>query len=248
MTSQEPNPPQNADNRAPDTQVIAVETPAPVFVDSTGRRGRLLRRLALAFGIVVVSYGGVLSVSLAGGPVSSSAVLPLPGLDDDKAEETAEVKPSPSPTPAPSGTAAQRYIIESLNKQAGARPRTTAPSGSAKPTGKATSKPAATKSATPKPSATKSASPSASTSHTPESTGTTKPSPSVSSSAPDTSGTAGGEVVESTAIAEPLPPLVIIITPTTDAPTTDAPTADIPTDIPAAEPTETEPTETEGLV
>ncbi|GIF08779.1 hypothetical protein [Actinoplanes siamensis] len=104
MTTQETQQPQTADQRNPDTEFIAVAAPAPVFVDSTGRRSRLLRRIALGFGILVVSYGGLVSVSLAGGPVSSSAVLPLPGVDD--ADQAAPVPPRPSPAPAavPSGS------------------------------------------------------------------------------------------------------------------------------------------------
>jgi hypothetical protein len=67
------------DPAEPQTNLIA---PAPVFVDAEGRRARLLRRLAYAFGALVLVYGGLISVSLAGGPVRSSAVLPLPLLED----------------------------------------------------------------------------------------------------------------------------------------------------------------------
>ncbi len=99
MTSQEPRTPHSVDSDNPDTEVIVVSSPAPVFVDSTGRRRRLLRRLSYVFGGLCMVYGGLVSVSLAGGPVSSSAVLPLPDLRDD-AEEAAGPRPAPAPAPS----------------------------------------------------------------------------------------------------------------------------------------------------
>lgn len=146
MTSQEPQNSHYADEYAPETEVIAVPEPAPVFVDSTGRRSRLLRRLALAFGILLVAYGGLVSVSLAGGPVSSSAVFPLPGLDDDE-DDKPEAEPAPTPEAAPTTTAARR-IAESVQRDGTdqRRPAVT-------PTPKASAKPS--KSPTPKPSPSK---------------------------------------------------------------------------------------------
>lgn len=146
VTSQEPQTSYNADEYAPETEVIAVPEPAPVFVDSTGRRSRLLRRLALAFGVLLVAYGGLVSVSLAGGPVSSSAVFPLPGLDDaDDDEPEAEPVPTPKPTPT---TSAARRIVESVPRD-GTDQRRPAVS----PSPKASAKPS--KSPTPKPSPSK---------------------------------------------------------------------------------------------
>jgi hypothetical protein len=98
VTLPEPITPQPADREIPDTEVIVVSPPSPVFVDSTGRRRRVLRRLAYAFGALCMLYGGLISVSLAGGPVSSSAILPLPVLPDRPARPVAA---RPSPTPAP---------------------------------------------------------------------------------------------------------------------------------------------------
>ncbi|WP_221324448.1 hypothetical protein [Actinoplanes sp. L3-i22] len=143
MTTQEHQHQQTADQRIPDTEVIAVATPAPVFVDSTGRRSRMLRRIALAFGILVVSYGGLVSISLAGGPVSSSAVLPLPGLDDDEKADPVPPRPGPAPAAIPSSTPA-RAPVESTGNPARqpARPA----SVTAKPA--ASTKPAATKAPT----------------------------------------------------------------------------------------------------
>ncbi|BCJ43004.1 hypothetical protein GCM10010168_02550 [Actinoplanes ianthinogenes] len=155
MTTQEHHHPQTADQRIPDTEIIAVATPAPVFVDSTGRRSRLLRRIALAFGILVVSYGGLLGVSLAGGPVNSSAVLPLPGLDDG--DEKTAVPPQPSPAPAVSSSSAPAHgpLIESVDqpRRAPARQTTTTVPKAAtttKPATTTTTKPPA-KAATTKP-------------------------------------------------------------------------------------------------
>ncbi|WP_430780755.1 hypothetical protein [Actinoplanes sp. G11-F43] len=116
MTSQEPS--HHIDPYASATEVIAVPEPAPVFVDSTGRRSRLLRRIALAFGVVLIGYAGLVSVSLAGGPISSSAVLPLPGLDDDEEEAPeprAESTPAPTPEPKTTTSPATR-MIESANR------------------------------------------------------------------------------------------------------------------------------------
>lgn len=170
MTSQEPS--QNIDPIALDTEVIAVPVPAPVFVDSTGRRSRLLRHLALAFGVVLIGYAGLVSLSLAGGPISSSAVLPLPGLDDEDDERSrTESTPVPTPEPRTSTTPAGR-AAEPANREPQARrpvavTSTTRPSVA--PSRSASPKPVVSKSATPpdtKPveSATVSTSPSVSSS------------------------------------------------------------------------------------
>ena len=83
--------------------MILVAQPAPVFVDSTGRRRRLLRRLAYGFGAFCMVYGGLISLSLAGGPVSPSAVLPFPGLAE---HGTPTSCPSTRRHPTPRSTAA----------------------------------------------------------------------------------------------------------------------------------------------
>jgi hypothetical protein len=96
----EPETPLSVDRDIPDTEVIALSAPTPVFVDSTGRRRKMLRRLAYAFGALCMLYGGLISVSLAGGPVSSSAILPLPDLP----LHAAKAPPKPSRTPVPTVT------------------------------------------------------------------------------------------------------------------------------------------------
>jgi len=118
VTLQEPENPHSVESGIPDTEVIKVSSPAPVFVDSTGRRRRFLRRLAYGFGALCMLYGGLVSVSLAGGPVRSSAVLPLPDMQDDEPEVIA-AEPVPQPTPAPPQSAAPprpRLITEALRR------------------------------------------------------------------------------------------------------------------------------------
>ncbi|MFF5295745.1 hypothetical protein [Paractinoplanes globisporus] len=110
MTSQEPGNPQIDERDNPATEVvIAGPPPAPVFVDSTGRRSRLLRRVAYGFGGLVLLYGGLIAVSLAGGPVRSSAVLPLPGLEP-ATTGGAPARPSPTPAPTPSHPATPLFV------------------------------------------------------------------------------------------------------------------------------------------
>ena len=116
MTSLEPKTPQSADRDIPDTEVIVVSAPSPVFVDSTGRRRRLFRRLAYAFGALCMLYSGLLSVSLAGGPVSSSAILPLPNLPDHEAGP-AQARPSPTPAPSVSTPAQARLVSDALPRR-----------------------------------------------------------------------------------------------------------------------------------
>jgi hypothetical protein len=118
VTSQEPRTPHSVDHDIPDTEVIVVSSPAPVFVDSTGRRRRLLRRLSYAFGALCMVYGGLVSVSLAGGPVSSEAVLPLPDLRNDDAEDAAGPRPAPIPTPAASTRPPDLFVSEALPRRA----------------------------------------------------------------------------------------------------------------------------------
>jgi hypothetical protein len=112
VTSQELGTPHSAGSDSPDTEVIVVSSPVPVFVDSTGRRRRLLRRLSYGFGGLCMVYGGLVSVSLAGGPVSSSAVLPLPDLHDNDAEEATGPRPAPIPLPSVSARPIEVYIAD----------------------------------------------------------------------------------------------------------------------------------------
>jgi hypothetical protein len=113
VTSQEPKTPQSADHEIPDTEVLVVSAPSPVFVDSTGRRRRHLQRLAYVFGAVCALYGGLISVSLAGGPVSATAIRSLPDLPDHEVEP-GQARPSPTPEPTVTTPPKTRFISESL--------------------------------------------------------------------------------------------------------------------------------------
>ncbi|WP_149100655.1 hypothetical protein [Actinoplanes teichomyceticus] len=201
MTTQEPYHPQTADQPLPDTEVIAVATPVPVFVDSTGRRSRLLRRIALAFGILVVSYGGLVSVSLAGGPVRSSAVLPLPGVDDkDARTEPVPPRPSPAPEASPSSAPSRRPVIESVTRAN--REPVRHRSATATPTPSATSEPAKTRGSSRPTPAASTAKPSVSATRPTESTTTqpttapTKTSEPPPAPVPPAGGAGGGDPID----------------------------------------------------
>jgi len=178
VTSQEPENPHSAEPDNPDTEVIAVAAPAPVFVDSTGRRSRLLRRLAYAFGVLVMLYGGLISVSLAGGPVRSSAVLPLPGLEADKDDDVPPARPGPIPEPNADHSTKSLTAIDALP------PRRTSPASRLESTH------VPSKSASAKPTPSKTIKPSASTSHPVEST-TTSPATTPPTTPPATTPTTG---------------------------------------------------------
>lgn len=207
-----------------ETEVIVVAQPSPVFVDSTGRRSRLLRRFAYGFGALCVVYGGLVSVSLAGGPVSSSAVLPLPDLADaDDKEEVVVTRPSPLPEPSASSPALQP-VLEALPRGAAPATRETSqartvrrsPAPSKKPSATPSTKPSATPtSARPLESATTKPAKPSSPAVTPP-TGTTAPVAPVPPAPPYTGGQGGGE-----ASGEP-----------TDEPATEP--TDKPTDTPTA--------------
>jgi hypothetical protein len=225
VTTQEHQHQKTADQRIPDTEVIAVATPAPVFVDSTGRRSRMLRWIALAFGILVLSYGGLASISLAGGPVNSSAVLPLPGLDDDEKADPVPPRPGPAPAAIPSSTPARAPVESTANP---ARQSTRPAKVSAKP---AASKPTPAK--TPKKAATT----------TPPTRST--PTPTVTTTKPTESGTTPPTTGPTTTKApDPVPPAPAASPVTTKSTTRNQPAA-LPTLAPAGgdDPADTESSE-----
>ncbi|MFI6962901.1 hypothetical protein [Streptomyces sp. NPDC050255] len=55
----------------------------PVFVDSSGRRARLLRRAGAVLGVTCVGYAAVLALSFMGGiSLSPSTLLPFDGTSN----------------------------------------------------------------------------------------------------------------------------------------------------------------------
>jgi len=100
----------------------------PVFVDTTGKRRRWIRRGSVAVGTVLTAYGVVVALSFLGGPVPPNALLPLPGV--------------PGATTPPGGAAspgaAAGGVTTTASGQAGtaATPRAGAgPSASPQPSG-----------------------------------------------------------------------------------------------------------------
>lgn len=74
---------------------------APVFVDESGRRNRLYRRIGLAVGLACAGYAVVMVATLLSGN-SDAPWMPVPGQDGKPAEQV-ETTPGPSATdPAPS--------------------------------------------------------------------------------------------------------------------------------------------------
>ncbi|WP_175441457.1 hypothetical protein [Micromonospora humi] len=76
--------------------------PPPVFVDSTGRRRRRLRRLAYCAGAAGVLYTGLVGISFAGGPVTPDTVIPFV---EATAEDQRPASTPPTTSPPPSATA-----------------------------------------------------------------------------------------------------------------------------------------------
>jgi hypothetical protein len=102
----------------------------PVFVDSTGRRARVIRRLAYVAAVLCAAYTAVLALSFLGAtPFAPRTVLPVPGVPSNEPGTVRETRqpdlpatsaspgtpsasptqvpglPAPTPTPAPSGSA-----------------------------------------------------------------------------------------------------------------------------------------------
>src|SRR4029453_7386366 len=98
-------------------RVAPVPSAAPWSGRGPGPRRKLLRRVAYGFGALCMLYGGLVSVSLAGGPVSSSAVLPLPELGPDDEDKAIAAAPPPAPPllPAPASQP-PRLLTESLRR------------------------------------------------------------------------------------------------------------------------------------
>jgi hypothetical protein len=210
VTLHEPITPQPAVHDSLDTEVIVVAAPSPVFVDSTGRRRKVLRRIAYAFGGLCMLYGGLICVSLAGGPVSSSAILPLPDLAEH--EVKAAITPKPIPTPKASTPARPQLITQVQTKRTTAaareekvlvpKPPPVTPAPTKAPVVKTTSAPPLESTKTPTASPSPSPSPKPSSEQPSEGV---VPSPPTDSTGAGTKSSLTGPSSSSTAVAEPSP-------------------------------------------
>ncbi|MEV8093639.1 hypothetical protein [Kitasatospora sp. NPDC085879] len=115
-------------------RVTAPPTGAPVFVDASGRRRRLVRRAGWLLTVPAAGYLGLLASSLVGGPTLDAPFLPaLPAHTADPAA-TAPAAPPAAATAAPAVRPAGTATVprEAVTPPA-ARP-TTAPPATAGPT------------------------------------------------------------------------------------------------------------------
>lgn len=114
--------------------------PAPVFVDASGRRRRVIRRTAIGLLGLACAYGVLVAVSLLGGPLPPGAILPIPG------------EPASTTTSGAHGTAGTPQVDTTHRGTdptgAAAQPGVGVPSPSAAPTASG-SAPAAAGSASP---------------------------------------------------------------------------------------------------
>ncbi|MEU9556964.1 hypothetical protein [Streptomyces fumanus] len=77
----------------------------PVFVDESGRRGRLYRRIGIAVGLTCAVYAVVMVVTLLSGS-STAPWMPVPAEREGKPAGQVETSPAPTDSAAPSGTGA----------------------------------------------------------------------------------------------------------------------------------------------
>ncbi|MCZ9344788.1 bi-functional transferase/deacetylase, partial [Streptomyces sp. TRM76130] len=74
-----------------------------VFVDESGRRGRLYRRIGIAVGLACAVYAVVMVVTLLSGN-SDAPWLPVPGKEDGNPAGKVDTTPLPTGTADPSAT------------------------------------------------------------------------------------------------------------------------------------------------
>ncbi|QRP44321.1 hypothetical protein [Amycolatopsis sp. FDAARGOS 1241] len=101
-------------------------TEPPVFVDTTGRRRKIFRRVAIGGGVLTVGYVAVLVAALLGAPVPSPLLVPITQLgpghtdvattpaDPPDRSATSEAPPTPESsadtTPGEAGGAPERSV------------------------------------------------------------------------------------------------------------------------------------------
>lgn len=95
---------------------------APIFVDATGRRRKVARRVSLAVVAVLAGYAGLLAVSFAGGPIPPKALLPVPGIPSGKAQTpVSSVNAAPSAPGKTAGHAAGQSSAGGTDQRGGTR-------------------------------------------------------------------------------------------------------------------------------
>ncbi|MFE0630065.1 hypothetical protein ACFW3D_24255 [Streptomyces sp. NPDC058864] len=123
----------------PETELIAL--PGPVFVDSSGRRARAVRRAGWLVGAACSVYTAALALSLSGAtPIAPKTLLPLPGVpstapDDGGSSGTGELD-EPADQAAPPATAGfvRAGAAAAPSPSVTARAATSSPSPSTSPT------------------------------------------------------------------------------------------------------------------
>jgi hypothetical protein len=95
-------PPAHAREETAEFAATDVPAPAPVFVDASGQRRRLIRRAAIGLLGLTCAYGVAVVLSFLGGPVPPNALLPLPGVPNAASSNPAT--PSKANAPAARGT------------------------------------------------------------------------------------------------------------------------------------------------
>lgn len=91
-----------------DTQPMA--RPRPVFVDPSGRRRRIVRRVALAVSALVGAYVLVLFAAALGAPIPHSGFLPLP--DSPTQRQPAQGVPDTAGSPPPTTHQSHEQPVE----------------------------------------------------------------------------------------------------------------------------------------
>lgn len=133
---------------------------APVFVDTTGKRRRWIRRGSILLIVSLTAYGVVVALSFLGGPVPPNALLPLPGVPGS----TSRPGGTTSPAVAVGGaTATASPGASAPTPQAGAGPTAT-PNPAASPSRSASASASPTRRVPPG-QTSKSASPASSNGH-----------------------------------------------------------------------------------
>ncbi|MEU4673389.1 hypothetical protein AB0F91_36905 [Amycolatopsis sp. NPDC023774] len=81
-----------------DDGAAAAATQPPVFVDATGRRRKIFRRVAISGGVLTIGYVAVLVAALLGAPVPSPLLIPLAPLGPQPTD-VATTPPDPPDQP-----------------------------------------------------------------------------------------------------------------------------------------------------